>query len=328
MGSSKAARLAALARVELGRKHAALQSHVPYVASKKKGQTMAGKIAEGVGKDPFYVNVLEAVPMLIARLTPGNIKKMVEQNKKGLGSVLPESKYIGPGNKMDLGLPTDDGDALAYLHDEAYDRLLKSGVAPKFVYGGLTQADEDAIRDSHDILSDHPDAGALAVYLGISAKNGASTILTDALKLVPQALQNKLGLGQLKKFYPDPDPGGFVQEKPVNAPKPTPRPTGNKPTPKPAAAPSNNVDIAPERGVIKRPSSTASKASKASKEPITDMGKLARPLASNIPKEDVIMTDSAIPPPLPPRPSTKKRILQEEDGNENVPMEMAYHGES
>lgn len=192
-----------LDRVNLARQHAAAASKVSFSPKAPISRNAASRAADKLGTG-LYVNIAQSVPGLIALLTPAKLAESVSRSKKGLGTILPDHKYIGPGNPMNLGLPVDDGDALAYLHDEAYDRLLKSGVDPKFVYGGISEADNDAIEDSKAILRNHPDVGALAVLLGIGSKQGASKMIQDLLRYVPQALKNKIGLKELKSFYPDP----------------------------------------------------------------------------------------------------------------------------
>lgn len=136
-------------------------------------------------------------------LTPKNIQSMLD-NRKKKGLVFPGSKYIGPGNPMNLGEPLSDGDALAYEHDMAYNRLLDAGVSPAEVYLGATEADNDAIDGAMNVLSNHADVGAVAVLAGLSTKRSASKLLKGLYDKIPSAIKNKLPLTKFKEFYPDP----------------------------------------------------------------------------------------------------------------------------
>lgn len=56
------------------------------------------------------------------------------------GWVPPGYKYLGPGNSLDLGEPTNAADALAREHDIAYDELLKAGAKPYTQWSDADQA--------------------------------------------------------------------------------------------------------------------------------------------------------------------------------------------
>lgn len=96
---------------------------------------------------------------------PVNRAKFVKTALKGEGFTLPGSKYIGPGNRMDLGKPKDQADANAYQHDVDYDNYLKKGVSKKNVYLGYSDADERLLKNTKANT-----ASGLAVNLGIGAK--------------------------------------------------------------------------------------------------------------------------------------------------------------
>lgn len=200
MGKKTAAEGAA--RVALGRQHASTRSKIPNRPRSPVKRNLASRLADKAGIG-LYVNIAQSLPGLLELLTPTKLHQTIKRSADGGGFILADHKYIGPGNAMDLGWPVDDGDALAYLHDEAYARLLDSGLPPAVVYAGSTQADEDAIADSEAILSNHPDVGALAVLLGISAKHKAAKRIQQLLSKVPSALLNKLHIADLAKFYPD-----------------------------------------------------------------------------------------------------------------------------
>jgi hypothetical protein len=100
---------------------------------------------------------------------PKNIAKMAAQKATGKGLVLPGSKYIGPGNKMNKGKPTSKADADAYQHDIDYDNYLKQGkVKSSTVYTGYSDADERLLKSSKKRM--HKDPNALAATLGMGGK--------------------------------------------------------------------------------------------------------------------------------------------------------------
>ena len=197
----KQAKKSVLETIERARKAAAQASKGAYKPTKRKGRSLATRLASKVKGDAFYTNVLQSVPGLIKLAARG--RETLQKSRAGLGKTLPGTKYVGPGNPMDLGLPLTDGDALAYEHDMAYGRLLDHGVPPAIVYAGLTQADNDAIRSARNLLKIHPDPTALAVYLGLGLKRGASRLVVDALGTIPAPIRRKLDLEAIREFYPD-----------------------------------------------------------------------------------------------------------------------------
>jgi hypothetical protein len=96
---------------------------------------------------------------------PANIAKFAANAARGEGFVLPGSKYIGPGNKMNKGAPVDEADANAYQHDIDYDNYLKKGHSKKDVYLGYSDADERLLKNTKANT-----ASGLAVNLGMGAK--------------------------------------------------------------------------------------------------------------------------------------------------------------
>ena len=67
--------------------------------------------------------------------------------------------------------PTDRGDRLAYEHDKAYGKILKSGkVKAKDLYTGYSSADANTLKKAWRNVKKHGDAGSLAVAGGLSAK--------------------------------------------------------------------------------------------------------------------------------------------------------------
>lgn len=56
---------------------------------------------------------------------------------------LPGYKYLGPGNKLDKGLPTNYNDWVAYFHDIGYGRIIEQGGNPYLMW---SDADAEAYR--------------------------------------------------------------------------------------------------------------------------------------------------------------------------------------
>ena len=108
---------------------------------------------------------LAAVELGQKLLNPINQAKFVYKAAKNEGFILPGSKYIGPGNRMDLGAPTSPADAAAYQHDKDYDAMIKSGIPKKKVYTHFSDADQ-RLLDRSDVTT--PDG--LATYLGMGGK--------------------------------------------------------------------------------------------------------------------------------------------------------------
>lgn len=130
---------------------------------KKKPSTLAQ--AAGVAK---------SVVKLGAKVTnPHNQLQSLRKAVKGEGIVLPGSKYIGPGNRMDLGKPKDRGDKTAYKHDQDYDKILKSGGKKKDVYLGYSHADKRALKQAWKDARDGS-GSSLAVAAGMGVKALAS----------------------------------------------------------------------------------------------------------------------------------------------------------
>jgi hypothetical protein len=100
---------------------------------------------------------------------PLNVVKSVKKAVKGEGLVLPGSKYIGPGNKMNLGKPRNRGDALAYQHDKDYDSMLAKGAKKSDVYLGYSNADARALKGAWREAK-RGSGGALAVAAGMGLK--------------------------------------------------------------------------------------------------------------------------------------------------------------
>lgn len=63
------------------------------------------------------------------------------------GWVPPGYKYLGPGNSLDKGDPTNASDAAAKLHDQAYDEYIKQGHNP---YWNFNKADDAFIKATNN----------------------------------------------------------------------------------------------------------------------------------------------------------------------------------
>jgi hypothetical protein len=126
-------------------------SITPIVKKIKKG----GKIALAAGKIVRDFN------------NPINQAKMISRAAQGKGLVYPGTKYIGPGNPMNLGEPVSAGDAVAMKHDFEYGRLLEKGVKPWKLYAGFSEADKRAMKEA-DVTAKH----GLAIYMGMAVKKG------------------------------------------------------------------------------------------------------------------------------------------------------------
>ena len=57
---------------------------------------------------------------------------------------LPGYKYLGPGNSINKGKPTNYNDAVAYIHDLGYGELIQKGKNP---YIHFSDADEQALKN-------------------------------------------------------------------------------------------------------------------------------------------------------------------------------------
>lgn len=117
---------------------------------------------------------------------PINLTKTVVNAARGKGVVLPGTKYIGPGNRLDAGKPTSSADAAARRHDYAYDDYLAAGVKPSKLYMGFSDADQRLIKQS-DVTT--PDG--LATYSGMKLKQAAYKLGLTGKKIrdVPGAMR-------------------------------------------------------------------------------------------------------------------------------------------
>lgn len=133
----------------------------------KKLATGLSKSAKKIGKKAAYAGeVGVAAGKLGLRLAnPIRRAKFVADAVRGEGYVLPGSKYIGPGNRMDKGKPVNEADANAYQHDVDYDNYLAAGHKAKDVYTGYSDADERLLNKTK---ANTPEG--LAVVLGMGAK--------------------------------------------------------------------------------------------------------------------------------------------------------------
>jgi hypothetical protein len=102
-------------------------------------------------------------------LNPVNLTKMGVRTLQGKGTILPGSKYIGPGNSLRKGKPRSVADRMAFQHDLDYDNYLKQAkLRPLQVYGSYSDADRRLLRGARKTA--HKDPSSLAVYAGMGAK--------------------------------------------------------------------------------------------------------------------------------------------------------------
>ena len=78
---------------------------------------------------------------------------------QGRGWVPGGYKYLGPGNDMNLGEPTNANDAAAQRHDEEYGKLQEQGINPYTTYNDADEAFIEQVQ-----VNDIPSAVAKAVF--------------------------------------------------------------------------------------------------------------------------------------------------------------------
>lgn len=126
------------------------------MTKKKKGVTKKLKVFEA------------AIGLGVKVNNPKNALKFLKNGAKGKGWLFPGSKYIGPGNEMNKGLPTSSSDAAARDHDLEYGNYLKRGVKPKHLYKGFSDADERLIKRTKPTTPE-----GLTVQMGMRIKKAA-----------------------------------------------------------------------------------------------------------------------------------------------------------
>lgn len=134
------------------------------VTQKKKqtrlrGSKVSHAVKEGIQRGAAVADFAWKVTNPIDRV------KFAVKALKGEGLVFPGTKYIGPGNRMDLGKPVNQADANAYQHDIDYDNYIKKGHKAKDVYLGYSDADERLLKNTKATS-----AGGIAVNIGMTAK--------------------------------------------------------------------------------------------------------------------------------------------------------------
>ncbi len=138
----------------------------------KKAKTVGKTVKAGAKTAVKGAKVGAAVAGVVADLhNPIKMGKVVVDGVRGKGWVYPGSKYIGPGNEMDLGKPKSSADAAAYEHDVAYGNYLDKGVSKKKLYLGFSKADQK-LMDKSDLTTTH----GVATYGGMALKKGLYTL--------------------------------------------------------------------------------------------------------------------------------------------------------
>ncbi len=118
-------------------------------------RTAGGGIKKAGHRAVQVAKVARAVGGVVKDVTnPYKMGKVAVNAARGKGVVYPGSKYIGPGNAMNLGKGNSSADRAAYKHDQDYDKLLKKGVKPKHLYTGFGAADQ-RLMDRSKITTKH-----------------------------------------------------------------------------------------------------------------------------------------------------------------------------
>lgn len=98
-------------------------------------------------------------------------------NSKNTGFTLPGSKYIGPGNGLDLGVPKNKTDAVAQKHDIRYSdtkwRYDHGEIDKETAEKEVVKEDTDAIREFYNEGGIQGNVGAL----GLTIKQGFERII-------------------------------------------------------------------------------------------------------------------------------------------------------
>lgn len=136
----------------------------------------------GRGRGPSYFTRDNSVPEpektaseLLGIPYDPQFEQYYEKDYNKSGFTLPFSKYIGPGNSLNLGAPKTDADQLARIHDLEYAhasyKLAKGEIDLNQFKELVSQADSDFI-ENNTLLTPH---GAHAIS-GITAKKLIETI--------------------------------------------------------------------------------------------------------------------------------------------------------
>jgi len=134
----------------------------------KQSKSTIKSISKGAKTAVKGAKIAKAAAGIVGDVTnPVKMGKVVVNAARGKGIVYPGSKYIGPGNAMNLGKPNSKADAAAYQHDLAYDKYLKDGHKKKKVYAGFSKADQQLMNKS-DVTTKH----GLVTYGGMAVKKG------------------------------------------------------------------------------------------------------------------------------------------------------------
>lgn len=124
------------------------------------------RLKQVIGKAVKGGAVVTSATRLASKLmSPSLLPQLAAKKFLKLGLTLPGSKYIGPGNPLNLGAPVTSADAAAYRHDKAYDHYIQSGIPASDVYTKFSKADEQLMKES-DITTVH----GLATYGGMGLK--------------------------------------------------------------------------------------------------------------------------------------------------------------
>ena len=76
---------------------------------------------------------------------------------------LPGYKYLGPGNKLNIGKPVNEADSIAERHDWEYNSAKHQE--------DILESDNKAIDDFRNSFLEKPNIGSAAGYLGLGIKH-------------------------------------------------------------------------------------------------------------------------------------------------------------
>jgi hypothetical protein len=131
---------------------------------------------------PSKIKVAKAAIKLgVTVLNPKKQYGFWKRGAKGEGWTYPGTKYLGPGNQMNKGLPTSYVDAAARDHDLEYANYLKRGVKPKRLYSGYSDADSRLLKRTN-----LGTAEGIATHLGIGVKKLGHTLKLNGPRIRDQ----------------------------------------------------------------------------------------------------------------------------------------------
>lgn len=87
--------------------------------------------------------------------------------------VLPGHKYLGPGNKLESGNPTNSSDRIARVHDYNYAKAKDKQ--------HIFKADQRAIHSFAKDFIKNPSIGSFLGFTGLGIKHGVESTLNSTI---------------------------------------------------------------------------------------------------------------------------------------------------